>query len=319
MKNLHIIATDKPSRLFIHSFDLDLRLDIKSVNHPYAKNIYITNDEEIKEGDIPCWVISDIKTAIPHKLKDYQYRKLYTYKKIILTTDQDLIKDGVQKIDDDFLEWFVKNPSCEEIQTIRVSTWCNDGKVCVCNVPKFCNEKRNGFKYIIIIPKEEPKQNKTCILCDGTGETTFSGTYNSQRKCDVCNGKGYIGLDVIKQAKDDLQLIKSLQETKQETIQEVELAILFHNTYEKLAPSFGYETRLDTKSFETTTPNGKLMIAVCKEIIKWQKEQDKNKYSEEEVIELLTKRCEFLGTSLSPFNELLLKQDLEWFNEFKKL
>jgi hypothetical protein len=30
-------------------------------------------------------------------------------KKIILTTDLDLIKDGVQSIDNEFLEWFVKN------------------------------------------------------------------------------------------------------------------------------------------------------------------------------------------------------------------
>jgi hypothetical protein len=36
--------------------------------------------------------------------------------KIILTTDQDLIKDGVQAIDDEFLEWFVNNTSCEEVE-----------------------------------------------------------------------------------------------------------------------------------------------------------------------------------------------------------
>jgi hypothetical protein len=70
-----------------------------------------------------------------------------------------------------------------------------------------------------------------------------------------------------------------------ETLEEVQLAILFHNTYENLAPNFGYETRADTKSFETTTPNGMLMIAVCKEIIKWQQERS---YSEEEK-DLLTK------------------------------
>ena len=58
-----------------------------------------------------------------------------------------------------------------------------------------------------------------------------------------------------------------------QTLEEVELAILFHNTYERLAPSFGYETRLDTKSFEINTPNGMLMIAVCKEIIKWQEQK----------------------------------------------
>jgi len=69
------------------------------------------------------------------------------------------------------------------------------------------------------------------------------------------------------------------------TLEEVELAILFHNTYERLAPSFGYETRLDTKYFETNTPNGMLMIAVCKEIIKW---QEQRMYSEEEVRKMLS-------------------------------
>ena len=46
------------------------------------------------------------------------------------------------------------------------------------------------------------------------------------------------------------------------------LAILFHDTYERLAPAFGYETRNDTKIFNPNSPNGKLMIAVCKEIYK---------------------------------------------------
>ena len=69
--------------------------------------------------------------------------------KIILTTDIDLIKDGIQSIDDEFLEWFVKNPSCEkvEVETTR---------------------ERNGYhskhkkRYKIIIPQEEPKQENCC-------------------------------------------------------------------------------------------------------------------------------------------------------------
>jgi hypothetical protein len=48
---------------------------------------------------------------------------------------------------------------------------------------------------------------------------------------------------------------------------------------------------------------------------KWQQER---MYSEEEVIELLTARCKHFGTTMTPFRELLLKQDLEWFEEFKK-
>jgi hypothetical protein len=45
------------------------------------------------------------------------------------------------------------------------------------------------------------------------------------------------------------------------------LARWFHSTYERLAPSFGYETRTDTKAFDPDTPNGRLMIAVCAELV----------------------------------------------------
>ena len=45
-----------------------------------------------------------------------------------------------------------------------------------------------------------------------------------------------------------------------------QLARQFHEIYERLAPSFGYETRTETRAFEPTTPNGRLMIAVTDEI-----------------------------------------------------
>ena len=43
--------------------------------------------------------------------------------------------------------------------------------------------------------------------------------------------------------------------------------ITFHEAYERLAPHHGYETRIDTRNFDPTSPNGRLMIAVCAEII----------------------------------------------------
>lgn len=46
----------------------------------------------------------------------------------------------------------------------------------------------------------------------------------------------------------------------------LEIAKRFHEAYERLAPSFGYETRTETRAFDPTTPNGRLMIAVCGEI-----------------------------------------------------
>ena len=62
-----------------------------------------------------------------------------------------------------------------------------------------------------------------------------------------------------------------------------ELALRFHQTYERLAPSFGYETRPDTKVFDPESNNGKLMIAVCSEMLsalstqspKWVKAKDR--------------------------------------------
>jgi hypothetical protein len=73
-------------------------------------------------------------------------------RKIILTTDQDLIKDGVQAIDDEFLEWFVKNPSCESVEIKEKQHFEADKSKRI--------NPLNGvyYSYKIIIPQEEPKQ-----------------------------------------------------------------------------------------------------------------------------------------------------------------
>ncbi len=45
------------------------------------------------------------------------------------------------------------------------------------------------------------------------------------------------------------------------------LALWFHESYERLSPNFGYETRPETRQFDAESSNGKLMIAVCAEIL----------------------------------------------------
>lgn len=45
------------------------------------------------------------------------------------------------------------------------------------------------------------------------------------------------------------------------------LARRFHDAYERLAPSFGYETREDTRAFDPASANGRLMVAVCEELL----------------------------------------------------
>jgi hypothetical protein len=158
MKNIHLIPTDKPSRLSIlNSGKLNFGAEIMSSSNSKSQHIYITSDEEIKEGD---WYFNNTGSAI-EKLT-YRLPSGGAFcKKIILTTDQDLIKDGVQSIDDEFLEWFVKNPSCEEVEIKKGKMRLN------------CDGEEIGFPnmslYKIIIPKEEPKQETleeiTKIIC----------------------------------------------------------------------------------------------------------------------------------------------------------
>ena len=42
---------------------------------------------------------------------------------------------------------------------------------------------------------------------------------------------------------------------------------MFHNTYEMLAPKYGYETRGDTKQLDFDSPNGKLMYSTIEKIV----------------------------------------------------
>jgi len=50
MKNIHILPTDQPSRLWIDTITGKLVLD-KEPNTLHSQHIYITSDEEIKEGN----------------------------------------------------------------------------------------------------------------------------------------------------------------------------------------------------------------------------------------------------------------------------
>jgi hypothetical protein len=136
MKNLHLLPTEKPSRLYKDDNQV-LTLN----THPVLKgiftngigsnqNIYITSDEEIKEGWILVngFILRQVDYIDGYMVIDTTGGKHHNSvcEKIILTTDQDLIKDGVQAIDDEFLEWFVKNPSCEsvEIEEVYPLTCC---------------------------------------------------------------------------------------------------------------------------------------------------------------------------------------------------
>jgi hypothetical protein len=215
MKNIHVLPTAQPSRL---SFVKDRSSDVKdklvlfntegegSMTH----HIYITSDEEIKEDD---WGLSKLNEVI---LFGRSYNEKF-YKKIILTTDQDLIADGVQAINDEFLEWFVKNPSCESVETKVVDFEVDMG------LGDECIEHSSYYK--IIIPQEEPKY--------------IEDEFEMQSR-------------IINKVWDE--------EPKQETLEEAAERLIINPTLE------------DKQVF--------------KEGAKWQAEQDKKKYSEEEIMDM---------------------------------
>jgi hypothetical protein len=227
MKNIHIISTDKPSRLF--EIDGHLIINREQLIQPkYYRNIYITSDEEIKEGYYLDLTHNIVMQSVFYPSSDKNC------KKIILTTDQNLIKDGVQAIDDEFLEWFVKNPSCEEVK-LESELRAFDIKHNEVNY-EYEIGAYTRFFYKIIIPKEEPKQ---------------------------------------------------------ETLEEFA---------EREASEFYEKGSVAWNKFRQLIEVGG----------KWQKEQDKNKYSDGEVLKIL---YDFSIKSYSPIE----KDDiLMWFKQFKK-
>jgi len=167
MKNLFLLPTDKPSELYINmqgilSKSNSLLLRLKS------RHIYITNSEEIKDGEYGICLnlvregfkshqaVFKMDAEQRQAMEELGGQKKAEVLKIILTTDLDLIKDGVQAIDDEFLEWFVKNPSCE------FTEWSFQ------NIEGTYNEKTETWKYTY--KTIVPKKNKKGTICEAIKE-----------------------------------------------------------------------------------------------------------------------------------------------------
>ena len=188
--NLWVIPTDKPSRLFIWGNKLRLGELVDSPDYfpKLNQHIYITNSEEIKEGD---WFLKDGKL-----IKKNGHIKHYAISepKIILTTDQDLIKDGVQAIDDESLEWFVENPSCESVEIYSLGIENSD------------TGESGHYKYEIIIPKQEPKQ--------GTMPEAIKQVISNQLKQETLEEAIEKQYPIIKELEHSVEYVASIAERK---------------------------------------------------------------------------------------------------------
>jgi hypothetical protein len=190
MKNIHILPTDKASRL---CYDKDDNL-LFAPNAGFTiadgkQNIYITSDEDPKNKDY-YWDENKLKVKRYFESRESFPSLLHRFK-VILTTDPTLIADGVQAIDNTFLEWFVKNPSCE---SVKIESWQTKGEW--------------DLDYKIIIPKEEPKQHVEFInnnIEEFEGKLKEFKQEQKQYLIDMMRGDEELGL---------------YNEPKQETIEE---------------------------------------------------------------------------------------------------
>jgi len=199
MKNIHILPTDKPSRLakFVNKLLLDSKLE--TVNR--FQHIYITSDGKF---NIDEWVTDGVEIikATPKLINAQGFVNRRDWKKIILTTDQDLIKDGVQSINDEFLEWFVKNPSCDFVEIDK----------------KQLDSHFEFFEYKIIISKEEPTMvDKLKEYFKNTPKERVQKDW--EESCKATEGINSLTVDELIEAQKSFNKQKTLEEAAKDTTQ----------------------------------------------------------------------------------------------------
>jgi len=319
MKNIHLLPTKNLSRLYLHSNgELQLRHNLSRTDDYLGSNqhLYITCEEEIKD----CWVLNTHTNEV-YFLKGYYGIQPIT-KKIILTTDQELIEDGVQAITNTFAEWFVENPTCEYVETklvefevdlglgdscIEYGSYYNiiipkeeiTSKINLVEIPQEQLEKERNpnYEYFSI---DEPKQENCC---------TPEGQIKRYVDCIGCDRKPK--QETLKAAMNILQnstygaMGKGCdRKPKQETLEDTA-----KNAYKK------HSVKDDTLSLDEQIQRSGGFIVGFKEGVKWLEER---MYSEEEVKSAF-KIGFFIGYS-SPVNGLDSKDETceEWFKQFKK-
>jgi hypothetical protein len=157
MRNIHLILVNRAAAALYHCSNTRDLFTTRQTSDDLLYEVYITSDEEVKVNDY----ITD--GYLVWQWKDDS--SLLGRKKVILTTDPKLIEDGVQAIDDTFLEWFVKNPSCEEVEV----------------KPLLSNNGRAFYGYKMVIPKEEPGQE---TIEEAAGKLYPNSGYNDEMWCD---------------------------------------------------------------------------------------------------------------------------------------
>jgi hypothetical protein len=300
MKNIHLLPTDKPSRLcyVICTEKSTLTLfedEMEKGKRFFPQHIYITSNEEIKEGDwflhqnsdkINIFKSREIvgKSIVVGDKKESSCWIDYS-KKIILTTDPDLIKDGVQSIDDEFLEWFVRNPSCKDVDT----SWYT------------VSDKR---VYKIIIPKEESKQEQDhCNFCGKTLKEQMKGCTEI-----TCYRQFLPKQDIIQSNEDAEIFIENIINPAEpnEALKKAKQRYSKQETLEQAADNWSLH--------EKRSKWGEIVKNSFKAGANWQAER---MYSKEEVMDIINS-FEKLCYKYQSNKDWFPAKKSEWFEQFKK-
>ena len=285
MKNIFILPTDQPSRLWVNSLhqgklELSEETLIGSLRNRY---IYITSDVLFKENN---WVLNtdtlelykaDSDDVLLDK-KDIDWYADFNLQ-VILTTDPTLIRDGVQSIDDEFLKWFVKNPTCEFVKVEE-----KELKLIYNPNYKDFTEEGNG---IYLTPKDTSLQTNETLIEDNIISYQITTPQEEPKQEFLLFDK---------------ERANTITSEGQKTVRELQNTIQ-QETLEEAAKEFYPPTTTDLICSPKLVRDAFIAGA------KWQAER---MYSEEEVLELLWKR-EWSYEYSMPF----ITVD-QWFEQFKK-
>lgn len=117
-------------------------------------------------------------------------------------------------------------------------------------------------------PRDIASDPRGILVWDGEEPLLAASPQPAAQPCQGCNGSGWVGTPPMRCPFCKMHAIAAQPEQPEPGVLTAamspeQVARMFHECYERLAPSFGCETRKETRSFDAHSANGKLMIAVC--------------------------------------------------------
>jgi hypothetical protein len=175
MKNIFLIPTENSSRLSIKDGILILH---RQQWRKGTQNLHITSDSKFVRDEYITDGIEVMK-ATP-KLVDAQgLVDRRDWKKILMTTDPELIKDGVYPIGEEFLKWFVENSTCFKVEVVYGLFNPMGRQVDPNDLGQ--NHSKCVWKYKIITTKEEQKQHIVDMM-KGDEELGLYDIFNDEKR-----------------------------------------------------------------------------------------------------------------------------------------